>query len=74
MIKSRILKVIKNRTKTVQKIVEDKVTTKQQLQEVLSHGSPKERGLFIMPMSSSACISELLQLTPNDIDFSSNRD
>jgi integrase len=72
VIKPRVIKSMRNRTKTVQKVTEDAIPTKTQLREILSHGSAKARSLFLMAVSSGARISELLQLTPNDIDFNSN--
>ena len=72
VIKPRLLKSLKGRTKSVDKVTNDRIPTKQELREILSHGSAKERALFLLSISSGMRIDEILQLTPKDIDFKSN--
>jgi len=71
-LKPRLLKSLKGRTKTVEKITDDVIPDKQELRKILSHGAAKERALFLLSISSGMRIDEILQLTLRDIDFKSN--
>jgi hypothetical protein len=51
-INPRLIKNLRGRTKTVEKVTDDIIPTKEELRQILSHGSVKERALFLICISS----------------------
>lgn len=64
-----MIKKLKKRTKGNRALTLDKVPTDKELKEILQYGTLKDRALFLLLCSSGMRISEVLQLTPSDVDL-----
>ena len=62
---------IKNKTKAYPQTI-DKAPTKSELKQILSHGTSKDRALFLTLCSSGIRIGEALNIKLQDIEFNSN--
>jgi len=60
-------KLVKLKTKNTKASTQDKVSTPQELNEILQHGTLKDRALFLFLSSSGMRIDETLHLVEDDI-------
>lgn len=70
-ISRRIWKNIRKRTRGSRALTIDRVPNNSQLKRILSHGTARERALFLVASSSGMRIEEVLQLKKPDIEWNS---
>jgi len=70
-IKDRVWRNISRRTKGGRPVTQDIVPTREVLKEILSHGTTKDRALFLTILSSGMRPDEALHLKFSDVDLKS---
>lgn len=71
-ISDSIINELKGRSRPTFDVTRDYVPTKKEMRKILSFADVKQRALFLTAISSGMRIGEIIQLLPEDIDWSQN--